>query len=315
LVARITKEAIKNLGIPYLSSDDEEQFTNPRWNIFYQEVGKDILLSIQLTPCMTRGMVHTSLSRVVWSLLNEIEILLSNPRAMTLLKVEESEREAVIYDKTLKLTQDYIHYLPIVVYHSFHQTLNEVVISYIKKIVDFDLREYWDKIGKPQKNFTLLPNNELKDIERSFPETNFWLLNGLQTIDEECSIYRKGALSGRKVWLNNPEALAKLPSAYKQFKFQYKEAKREHKLEYEAFKRINPRASNAKWEKHWEKVYDEKFPNIYQTELTSYSASELAYRQLAETYDFSPEYMMKLVRIEKAKANREAQKRDEKPDN
>lgn len=311
LAFRIAKEAVKLANLPLYDPNDEP-FTNLRWRVSYGEVNQDIALTIELNPIFTRAVVHSSLGLVAWEILRELELLFSNPRALKTLAVEDFELEDTIFEKASQLTRDYIFHLPFVIFHSFHQNLNEAIISHIKKFVDSDLREYWDKIGKPQKNFTLLPNTELKDIERLFPETNFQLIKGLQAINEEFLIYRKGALSNRKVWLNNPEAIAKLPSEYEQLKIQYKEAKREYKLQYEAFKTINPRANNDKWIQHWEKVYDEKFPNIYQTELPNYSASSLAYRQLADTFDFSAEYMEKIVRNAKAKANREEQERDEK---
>ena len=311
LAFRIAKEAIKLANLPLYNSDNEP-FTNLRWRVSYGEVNQDITLTIELNPIFTRAVVHSSLGVVAWEILKEMELLFSNPKALKILAVEDSELENTIFEKASQLTRDYIIQLPLVIFHSFHQNLNEAIISHIKKFVDSDLREYWDKIGKSQKNFTLLPNTELKDIERLFSDTDFQLIKGLQAINEEFSIYRKGALSNRKVWLNNPEAIAKLPSDYEQLKIQYKEAKREYKLEYEAFKRINPRSNNDKWIQHWEAVYDEKFPNVYQMELPNYSASELAYRQLADIFDFSFEYMKKIVRNAKMQVKYEKLKRETK---
>lgn len=305
---KIAKEAVEAANIPLLSDNDFNfifDFINERWRIFYREENQDIALTIQLNPNPTKAIVHLSLGLIAWGILQEVENLLSNPDAMEMLAVKENEREDEIYNKTLRLTKDYINYLPIVMFHSFHQALNETIISHIKKFVDYDMRHHLDQTDKPDKKFTLLPNNSLNDIRKLFPAIEFDLIHSLGMINEEFSVYRKAAFRDRQVWLT-PIAFAKLPAHYEQLKLEYKNARSSYKVEQKLLKPISRRSTFEEvWKKHWEVFCDENFPNLYfPEEVLVHSASELAFRQLGEIFGISESYMEILVGNARQQAKR-----------
>lgn len=304
---RIVKEALIRANIPQMPPNDD--FTDQRWRVSYKEENQDFVLIVQLNTVFSKAIFHTPLSLVAWNIMNEVELLLANPAAMEKLGVDESERESVIFDESVALTADYIRHLPIVLFHSLHQTLEESMISYIKKLVDYNLREWLDQQGTPQKKFTLLPNNKLKDITKLSPNTESHLINFLDEINKEFSIYRKGALSDRKVWLNNPQSLSKLPSDYEQLRLKYRKVKNEYKTQRNAFYTMHRRATENDWANYWQEFCEENFPDLLQTDkVMSYSASELAYRQLAESFGFSAGHMERIVKSEKDKAKRNINK-------
>lgn len=294
LAMQIAKEAVSELEIPEFSYDDE-RLLSLRWMVFYKEEGNDITLSIQLNSLSVGTMFQTSLGLIVFHILSELNRLFASKKAMKLLGVEESERGLTIYDKTLSLTKLYINYLPLVIFHSFHQALSETIISYIKKSLEYDLREHWEELDLP-KNFSLVPDNNFSKILELFPDTNLPVLQTLDEVNEEFSAYRKSAFSNRKA-LFNQEVFSQLPVLYKELRLLYKEAKKEYVTEKEAFDRVSRRRGGDNWETYWEEVCEEKFPSLFFTsEIQFYPASQLAYRQLADLYGFDEEYMQKLVR-------------------
>jgi hypothetical protein len=296
IALNIAREAVKLANLPQKPVNDGE-FTNQRWQVSYIEINNNVVLTVQLNTFITRASMDYSLVLIAWAYLVELESLFSNPRAMEILAVEESEQESTIFQKAVELTRDYIQYLPMVLFHSIHQAFNESSISHIKKIVDYTLRDYLEEIGKPNKKFTLLPNNNLSDFSKLFPSTKLEILNGVERINEELSAYRKGAFSDRKVWLNNRETFLKLPADYEQLQLDYRAVKKEYKTRHEAYFLTNRRAKIADWEKHWKEFCDEEYPNLFFTsDVQSFTASQLAYRQLGDFYGFSADYMEKLVR-------------------
>ncbi|CAN5485364.1 hypothetical protein BH10ACI1_BH10ACI1_22080 [soil metagenome] len=257
LALKISKEAIIALNLPEMISAEREAFTKKRYEVFYQEEETNIALSIEFDPGFTKGMLHISLTSFVWHILMEIESLLSNHKAIEQLAIKDSEREKVIFDKTLALTKEFILHLPAIIFHSFHQTAKETIINHIKKIVESDLREHWGEMHLP-KDFTLLPKNNLKDLLKLFPNTKLIFCEYLEDVDQEFTAYRKGIYSNRQVLLT-PQAFANLPNDYENLRILYKQAKNEYILEYQAFERIN-RGTTNEWGIYWEKVYDEKLP-------------------------------------------------------
>ncbi len=300
LATEIAKKAVISLNIPEFTNDG--QFVNPRWNVFYiQDWRGDIILIIQFNPPITLGIIHTSLMYIAGSILDEMELILSSPNAMSLFNVEESEIETVVYEKTLLLMRDYIFRLPEIIYHSFHQTVNEILVSHIKKFIEYDLRDHWETLGLP-KDYSLVPENSLSNITKLFPESKLGLIPYLETIEEEFSAYRKGAFSNRKVWLT-PKVFTQLPDDYEQLLTQYKKATKEYKSQRKAFFKVNRRASFDDWDKHWEEFSNENFPNLSLSgEIKNYIPSQLAYRHLAESLGFSADYMEKIVGIARKQA-------------
>ncbi len=293
LTLRIAREAVAFFNLPN-SQPDTETSKNLRWSLWQSESNENVVLSIQLNEPISNAIVHTSLNHVTFHLLSETENLLKNPRAMQLLAVDQSERESVVYEKTLALLKDYIDHLPAVIYHSFYQALRESIISHFKKFVESDLKKYWQSIGE-EREVNILPDGNLGNLIEMFPETELPILEHLEQVNEELSAYRKTAFSNRQVWLNQ-EAFNNLPANYEQLRAQYKIVKKEYRLERDAYFRINRRATRDDWQAHWKETCDETFPNLFLTEeIESYSASELAYKQLAEVYDFSPNYMERIV--------------------
>ena len=292
LAIQIARQAVINLKIPEFTG--RGGFVNQRWNVFYLDKGNDISLGVEFNPPITSSMLYTSLGHVAWRMLREINLLLSNSEVLNSLGVEELDRESTIYDKTLVLTTDYIVRLPMVIYHSFHQTVNEVLVSHVKKFVEYDLREHWESLGFP-KDYSLVPENNLNNLVKLFPEVSFELIPHLEIIDEEFSAYRKAAFSDRKIWLT-PQVFSKLPDDYEQFQIQYKKARKEHNSLKKAYFKVNRRATFEDWDKHWVETSSQDFPNLFLAhETQNYTPSQLAYRHLAQSFGFSADYMEKLV--------------------
>ena len=129
LAIRVAKEAVKRLNIPE-SSPNDYQGTNLRWNVFYQDVGNNVVLSIELNALTSRGIIHCSLGQTVLEMLGDLETLLSDAEAMRIFEVIEAEKDEVIFERLVGLTSTYISYLPLVLYHSLHQAVSESKINF-----------------------------------------------------------------------------------------------------------------------------------------------------------------------------------------
>lgn len=296
----IAKEAINDLNIPIL--DNDVPFTQLNYALYYQEIEPDIILCIELKPLFTTGYIRTSIVGFVWNALYDLDLLHSNSEAREILDLDDESKDEIIHRRALDLTKHYILYLPTVFFHAFHQTAKETIISYIKKMVEVEMRDFWQEQGFPDK-FTLIQNDSLEKIINLFPTNQVSFSLNLETIDQEYSAYRKAAFKNRNVWLE--QNFDNLPQEYEELRQLYKTAQKEHKAELEAFSRIN-RGNLKRWETHWEEFFTIQFPILIDKNVDLEQASFLAYKQMAEKYDFSVEYISKLIKNSRAKAKLKA---------
>lgn len=298
LTFKIASDAIRELNVPEFNLERSE-FTQNKSGVFYTEREMDIDLCIEFRLTFTTGYLQTSLIGFVFNIIDELELLYESPKAKEILELDDNDKNEVIYQKALDLTKQYIAHLPNVIFHSFHQTAKETIVNYLKKMVEHDLRESRKIQGLPD-NFSLTPNNNLEEIVKLYPEGQFGFCERLEMIDKEYTTYRKTAYKDRKVWLKNqnPE---NLPKEYEALRLLFNQAKKEYKIQFDAYNVINSNISN--WESYWEKVFNEKFPSLMLTEDFQFEdASYLAYQQLSDKYDHNAEYLKRLVRNSKKKA-------------
>lgn len=298
LTFKIARKAIRDLNVPEFDLERSE-FTQNNAEVFYSEIEMDINLCIELKLSFTTGYLQTSLIGFVFNIVYELELLYASPKAKEILELDDKNKNEVIYQKAVDLTKQYIAHLPTVIFHAFHQTAKETIVSYLKKMVEHDLRESWEMQGLPA-NFSLTPHNNLNKIVELYSEGQFGFCQRLEMIDEEYTAYRETAYKDRKVWLNT-QNFANLPNEYESLRLLFKEAKKEHKIHFDAYKIIHRNTSN--WESHWQEVFYTKFPALLLTEEFQFeNASYLAYQQLSDKYDFSAEYLKRLIRNSKNKA-------------
>lgn len=296
LALRIAREAVLAASVP-AQTPGYEEFTDARWKVFHREENEDVVVLIRLHPFFTRAEVQCSLGLIAWAVLREMELLMSGPTVLEELAVEKTEVQNVIFDKSVQIVRDFLTHWPLVMFHAFHQGLAESIVGHIKKFVEYDLREHWNDGGKPKK-FTILPNGKLGDLKKAFPEVDFQLVDHLEMINFEFEAYRKAASMDRQTWLT-PKAFDALSSRYEDVRLLYKNARKEHKLEFDAYKRIN-KGKLAGWTDHWRIKFEEGFPGIYlNPDLEPDPPALLARRQLADEYGFSVDYIEKLVRSSK----------------
>ena len=139
----------------------------------------------------------------------------------------------------------------------------------------------------------------LKDLIKRFPDKHLNLLKTLENVEDEFSVYRKNSFKNRQVWLNK-EAKGQLHEGYQQLRKRYVEAKKVYQTEYDAFFRIKRNATTDDWKAHWNSVFSEKFSDLMPNpDFDSLEPSKLAYAQAAKTYDYTPEYIPKIIREQK----------------
>jgi hypothetical protein len=306
LADSISRTAVVETSITPYPRGDEIRFTKLQYEVFYVEHDQGVNLTIEFDPLFTKGILHVALTPITFGILQDLETLFSAPETRKFLQVEESEMESVISDKALKLTKDFILHLPLVVSHSLHQGLRETIINHIKKFVDYDLRENDTESRRASKNSSLLPDDSLDNINKMFPSSYYGLCKHIESKDQELSAYRKGVFSGRKVWLTQ-DAFDELPDKYQELRKAYSQCLREFKQERQAFDRLNRNASTEKWKEHWKAFSNSEFPMLFLTEDVEFeSPSRLAFRQLGTLFDFSAEYMEKLVRNSRDQTKRKS---------
>jgi hypothetical protein len=308
LAINVAREAVQRMNIPK-DSPAETQEQNPYWKVFYQDVGDNIGLSILLNPLTTKANFQCSLGHTVLELVDDLETLLSDAEAMRLFQVSEEEKDEVIFERLVGLTITYIGHLPVVLYHSLYQAVNESMINHIKKIVEPLYRQELE-FSDRENALNLLPNNSLNDIVKLFPNLDFRLLKYLEITDKQYKDYRKNVYSNRQVFLT-PERFENLHHEYDLIRADFQKIKKEFEKRRDAYFLINPNAGNDDWNKHWEKYLEENFPLLSYSYLDrERTPSELAYRYLANDLDYHPDTIERKV-IESRALAKERRRREQ----
>lgn len=249
------REALRRLGIP-MDSPDESRIGD-RWRAYYKEVENDIHITIQLDRLTPQGVVNFSLGQFVLGMLRDIESAFSDDHVLERFEIKEGEKSDLIFERLVGFSRSYISYLPIVLYHSFHQAAMESIVNHIRKELEPDLRDD-PELSETGKTFDLFPNKVFEDLEKLAPNTELGFLEYLQITDREFSEYRGTIWNDRKVFLT-PERYAQLPAEYEELRKRYWEIKRQYKHDRDAFSTFN-RGNTEDWDKHWNKIMAEDFP-------------------------------------------------------
>ena len=295
MAAEIAEKALTQAGIQECS-DDLNTTSDQNYSLYYRENDNNYFLTIIIhyqNASLTSSIIHTSLSTIVLGILDEIILLLSSPKLRTYLNVKDSDLKKLAFQKTLHLTTIYISYLPIVIHHSFIQTLKETIIGDLKKFVEPELREYWNELGLPQ-TFTFCAENNLAKLINFIPKDEPSLLRRIEIQDRDYSKFRSLMIGGRKAFFTK-EALAALPETYKNLQNQYKKAKHEYKVKKAAYFALHRRAGLEDWKNFWKEYFDEEFTELFINDVEFDTPSELAQKQLADVYGFSRTYIVKLI--------------------
>ncbi len=181
---------------------------------------------------------------------------------------------------------NYINHLPIVLFHSFYQSVKGSLISNIKTIVEPNYKESWAIAGKP-KAFTLLLTKRLTDLIKLFPEPRYELLNYVESIDKEFAEYRHNSLKSMR-HARTPERMSNLHLEYDQIRINYKRIKKDYKLQRDAYFRVNVNAHENSGLKYWKAYLHKNFQTLSfsQTDLER-TPGELAYIHLGKQLGYS----------------------------
>jgi hypothetical protein len=303
---KIAQAALDRAGILDETELRKNMPTDVRWVAYYELDEREIMLRIHSIIQPMQFHHTTPLISITWSVVSELEKLFSDEQARKVFVVEEEEVEETVILEATDLILRFINYLPMVLYHNQHQALKESTIDYIRKFVEPRLKEDW-KNQKKSSNFSILNDSgNLKDIIKLFPDTELLLLNTLELTDDEFSTYRKVALSDRKGWLKNPVVRRNLPSEYDLLRQNYSDAKKQHGIEKKAYFELNRGASMDDWDKYWAEFCETEHPGIFfANDVFGETPSRLAYQQLGDSFSYSPEYMQKIVTIERKRLENE----------
>jgi hypothetical protein len=280
-----SREAIKRLNITEFSPDTYNRSDSP-WNVLFQDVGDDIMLNIELNPDMNTANVTCTLRYTAAEMLDDLERIFSTPEALELFDFNPLEKDEIILETLIKLLMNYISHLPIVLFHSFYQSVKESVISNIKTLVEPDYKESWAIAEKP-KAFTLLPTKRLTDLIKLFPGPRYELLNYVESVDKQYAEYRHNSLKSMQ-HARTPERMANLHVEYEQIRKTYQRIKKEYQLEHDAYSRINVKAREISWLKHWKAYLTKNFKTFpFSKADLNRTPSELAYIYLGKQLGYS----------------------------
>jgi hypothetical protein len=255
LALEIAQAKVDYFKIPTKSEFLEQQSEPGRWKWCYVSFEDDLFIEYWLMD-FANTIIHISLKDVIFSIIHEVRALLSDTKARELLEVDIEVVEETIVEVANLFSHDYLTYAPVVSYHSSFQTFRELIISYFKKKVEFDIKNAYEEDGEVEKIQTVdfVPNNNLKDLIKRLPHLELIMFRLVEQIEDEFSVVRKNAFRNRQAWLNR-DARTKLPDFYEGLKERYKKAKKHYKTEYKAYFQINKRNSIEQWESHWKEVF------------------------------------------------------------
>jgi hypothetical protein len=277
----VLKEAVASADIQDISEYKGEPF-DKRWHVFSQERKNDVVLKLFIRGLFGWVNADVTLIPAATFIVDEIDALLSQPDAMRKFDFAEEERAEVLRENARIILTKYVSQIPLIAFQALSQGLNEAVQSHIKTYVEPRLREHWQSLGFPA-DFTISPSEEFT--------------NHLKGIDEQFNAIRKGLGGDKRAWLTD-EKRANLDEEHEQLRLQYQAAKEFYNQSRKAFFAGKRNRTEDDWTEEWTTQSYRMFPNLHYhclDEIYNYQPFELAHMHLADSYEYSPEYIKKLV--------------------
>jgi len=281
LALSILRESIAEVGIKDISEYDGEPPAG-RWLVFSQERDRDIVLRMFVTSTFGWFNSDVTIIQTAKWIIDEVETIMNQPNAMRLLDFTEEERDELLRENARMILMKFVQQIPVVTFQLLSQAVNDAVQSHIKTYIEPRLKEHWQSLGLP-KNFTITPSKEFSDH--------------LKGIDEQFKALRRGLIGDRRAWLTD-EKRANLDEEHEQLRSEYQIAKDYHNQSRKAFFAGKRNRTEDEWTEEWMTQSLRMFPALnYRclSEINSCQPFELAYMHLGESYDYSPEYIRKLV--------------------
>lgn len=281
LALSILKAAITNLGIKDISEYNDEP-RNLRWRVYSQNIQDDLTLRILIQGLFGMIDANVSLLRATVWIIEEIEIILNKPDATKLLDFTEEERPEILYENALGIIKRLIQQLPIISFQILNQALKDSIQAHLNNDVKPRLKDHWKELGLPE-DFTLNPSDEFT--------------NELKSIDDQFKNLRKGFLGDKRAWLTTEKRL-NLPNEHEELRAAYQAAKDYYNQSRKAFFLGKRNRTIDEWDAEWMTNSLRTFPDLsYRClkEINDHQPFELAHIHLADSYGYSPQYMMKLV--------------------
>lgn len=298
LARSIIKEAVSNLGVKDISEYDGEPLTR-RWHVFSASHGDDLVLRMYVQGVFGVINADVSLLHAAGWAIDETELVLNRPDATELLDFTEEERPEILRENARMIVEQLVRQVPIVFYPLISRALRQSVEAHVNNHVKTLLKDHWQALGKP-KDFTLAPSTEFTHYAKK--------------IDDEFEALMKGLLGNKRAWLT-AEAREHLDEEHERLRAEYQAAKDYYNKARKAFFLGKRNRTLDEWDEEWMTTSPRMFPNLSYhclSEINDHQPFELAHIHLGETYDYSPQYMAKLVskasRLKLRKAKRKQKK-------
>jgi hypothetical protein len=281
LARSIIKEAVTNAGIKDISEYKGEPLTN-RWHVFSANHGDDVVLRMYVQGIF--GVINADVSilhAAGWAI-DETELVLNRPDATELLDFTEEERPDLLHENARMIVEQFVRQVPIIFYPLISKALRQSIEAHVNNHVKTLLKDHWQALGKP-KDFTLSPSTTFMDYAKK--------------IDEEFEALMKGLLGNRRAWLT-AERREHLDEEHEQLRASYQVAKDYYNQSRQAFFLGKRNRTVDEWNEEWMTNSLRIFPDLsYRclSEINDYQPFELAHIHLGERYDYSPQYMAKLI--------------------
>jgi hypothetical protein len=284
---KILQGAVEDCQLRDFSEFKEGEFLENHWRTFKYEHQGDISLIVLASGLFGTLQWEFFLLKGVAHIVEQLEELLRRPNADKVFALsEEDDLEEVLNLHARALTSNYIHYLPVVMYQSLKQSLDDTIRGYFKNVIEPNLKEHWKSLGMPD-DFALLPESELQKYDRQMEDL------------------RKIYVGEKRPKLTR-EQLSQLVELYQTLRSEYQAARRFHNQARETFfkSNITARDKDGAWRKAWSSMASDMFPSLNAECLDlladlNYLPYELATRHLAHLYRYSFEYMRNLLKSPK----------------
>jgi len=299
LASALTKEVVQELGIEDITSYEARDCSGFKCYFYKMEGEHDVKIYAEIGYELGRIKLEFSIGIITNQIIEFIEKMLSNERipellkpevmkvlraknvdALTLFGLEESEVEDVIKDCSKKVLKMFFQNISIFTRASVVDALGHSLIGYYQHVVKELLKEHWGELGLP-KDFSLLTQSDLEEIQRYYTDRKRWFL-------------------GDKKQLLNDWRLEGLADEAEDLRKQYSELKGNYKKLKSSFELLNRRSSNDEWLEKWKdiQISDYSTLNFKAMDLVEeYRPFELALIHLANFFDYDEETIRKKVNL------------------
>lgn len=306
-----TRDRIRDIVLDSVAECQSHRTANPlpesdilriRETVLELHEDDEIIWVLELEDLVSKFKHETPLMHLAIGIYGEIQDVLNDKDVRDLFDIGENDIDFHIGHWTHSLLVEYLNRLSISIHRSANLNCILSFVSIIKKTIEPSARSPKDGINEivaPRTKFNFVKGISLKPFIDQFPNARFAILPQLEDTEEILAEALGSATTDKKAWFDRRSHEERV-AEYEHLLTRYQDVFNRYSQEKEEFSK-DCGENDGDWRNKWKEVCEIEFRELdLALEIRSFQGNErpaeLAYRNLAQQYDYTPEYMKNLIK-------------------